>query len=518
MESKLFARTPSLFEPLTKILDGDIDCSLQALTNHSVDGSPYQIHPQVIIYPKNTTDIKHTISFAKEYGMPITVAGGRKSGSGGALGEGIIIDLTKYFTSVRSIHIMENTVTVETGVTLKKLQETLRARNMEIPLLEGVDDSSTVGGLVATMSATSSSFHYGSIREWVEGLTVVVDSGEEHHIRDGITPSGRLLGIYQSLFPILTEEAPILRASKPDNKDDATGYNLWSTSIGPRQLIDQLLGSEGTLGILSSVTFRITAKVKGSISTKVQVSDLATLTKYIEISTMYGATSLYFYDIHFQSLLSRFHPELSTGTLFPYTLIVTHRNNDIAKLHSSITTWKRALAIQADLTAPLTEKDVLLLQSSEFRNKLIDSYTQGSQIIITIAEGIIASKDTYIELLKSLENYMSDSGKLYTMTGYAGSHHISVTFLLDPRSPTYEQDIFSYTNDLFTFVKKYKGGISAIGGDGLSRTPYLSLFYSEAMCEVFKKIKLAWDPFQIFNPSKKIVLPTQYLQDHIRRV
>jgi FAD/FMN-containing dehydrogenase len=517
MESKLFVRTPSLFESLTKLLDGDLDCSLQTLSDYSTDGSPYQIHPQVIIYPKNTTGIKHIISFAKEYGMPITVAGGRTGGSGGALGEGIIIDLTRHFTTVRSIHIMENTVTVETGVTLKKLQETLHARNMEIPLLEGSDDSSTVGGLVATLSATSSSFHYGSIREWIEGLTVVVDTGEEHHIRDGITPSGRLLGIYQSLFPLLTESAPILRASKPNNKDDATGYNLWSTSIGPRQLIDQLLGSEGTLGILSSVTFRITARVKHSITIAIQVLDLTTLSKYVELSNLHKVTSLYFYDIHSQSLLNRFHPELSTENLSPYTLLVTHRNDDIAKLHSAVTTWKRALGIKEEVMKTLQEKDAFLLQSSGFRNKLIDSYTNGSQTIISTAEGIVTSESNYNELLKNLEDYLSDSGKLYTLTGYRGSYHIAVTFLLDPLSPSYEKDLLLYTHDIFTFVKKYKGGISAIGGDGLSRTPYLPLFYGEAMIEVFKKIKLAWDPFQIFNPSKKTALALQYLQDHIRR-
>ena len=519
MASNLFVRTPSLFEPLTKIILGEVDCSLATLARYSVDDSPYQVSPQTVIYPKNTTDIKHVIAFAKEYSLPITTCGGRSGGAGGVLGEGIILDLTRYFTGIKGIHVIENTVTVEAGVRLQTLCETLRARNLELPLLLDVDSTSTVGGFVATMSTTSSTFYYGGVREWIEGMTIVVDNGEEHHIRDGITPSGRLLGIYQALFPTLTEASPILRANKPENKDDATGYNLWSTSIGPRQLIDELVGSEGTLGIITSVTFRITPRIAHSITTEVALPTIQALSKCITAAKEHKANSLYFYDVNFKSLLSRFASPYreDISSALPYTLIVTHRNNNREVLESTVATWKNFCTNMGNTVSVLDETKVSLLRSFEFHHKTLNAYTDGNHHIVSITNGIVVSLENHPLLLEAIQNYISNSGKLYTLTGYGGSGHIALTLLLDPKSPEYERELFTIPHDIFVLVKKHKGGISIEGGDGISRTPYLPIFYNEAACRIFKQIKEIWDPNSLFNPSHKVDLSSTYLTNHLRR-
>ena len=91
MVSNLIYNVPPLFANLAKILAGEIDCSTLTLSTYSVDGSPYMIRPQAVIFPKHSTDIKHVVDFAREYGMPITVRGAGTSRTGGSLGEGIIV-------------------------------------------------------------------------------------------------------------------------------------------------------------------------------------------------------------------------------------------------------------------------------------------------------------------------------------------------------------------------------------------------------------------------------------------
>jgi FAD/FMN-containing dehydrogenase len=221
--SNVFNRIPTLFADLAKLLTGDIDCSALTLSNYSKDNSPYLVLPQAVIYPKNVTDIKHTLAFAREYTMPVTVRGKGTGSTGGALGEGIILDLTRYFSQIRNINMMENTITVDAGVTVSSLLEKLHTWHYDIPILSTNDTHTTIGALIATKNTQSSSFRHGTIREWIEGLTVVVDTGEEHILQDGITPSGRLLGIYQEIFPFMTQEHPTIRASKPLTHDDATG-------------------------------------------------------------------------------------------------------------------------------------------------------------------------------------------------------------------------------------------------------------------------------------------------------
>jgi FAD/FMN-containing dehydrogenase len=68
---------------------------------------------------------------------------------------------------------------------------------------------------------------------------------------------------------------------------------------------------------------------------------------------------------------------------------------------------------------------------------------------------------------------------------------------------------------IFKLLTKYKGSISAIGGDGITKAPYISYKYNDTVISIFKEIKKAWDPLGILNPGKKIGTSFSYLQKHI---
>ena len=516
--SSLLFNVPPLFAELGRGLAGDIDCSAVAINSYSLDNSPYSVRPQAIVYPKNATDLKHIISFAREYGMPITVCGKRLSRSGGTLGEGIIVDMTRHFTQVRHVNMLEHTITVDAGVTVKTLREKLRGWHMEIPVLTAQDNDATIGGLVATKSSNPSSFHHGTIREWIESATIMVDSGEEHRIADGITPSGRLLGIYQSVFPILAEQSPVIRANKPKTNDDASGYSLWNTSIGPRQLLDEIVGSEGTLGIITTVTLRLTSYKPHVLTTVIPILELSILTSHIDIAKHHRAEHIFLCDSTFVTLTEKFHPGL-----FPelpqssHTLLVTHTDTDREKLHNKVRLFTKALGDPRG-SCIQTENGAMInhISESKYLFSLLDAYSGGTHVASTIAEGLIVPLHEYGNFITSLHEYLSSLGNTYVITGNAGSGHVSVIALFDPRSPTYEAELSRYAQAVFSLVKKFKGGISATSGDGIIRTPYLSYIYNDATLSIFKKIKEAWDPRLIFNPGKKVSITTQYLHDHIR--
>lgn len=518
--SNPFSSVPPLFSDLSKSIAGEIECSQEKLQKYSIDDSPYTIRPQAIIYPKNGTDIKHIISFAKEYNMPITARGNGSSRNGGSLGEGIVVDMSRYFTHIKQINMMDSTITVDAGVSIKELREKLRGWKMEIPLLTAQDDNDTIGGLISLKNSTPTSFHFGTIRDWVEEITVVVDSGEEHRIADGITPSGRLLGIYQSIFPILTEHGPILRAVKPEMSDDATGYCLWNTSIGPRQLIDQLVGSEGTLGIITSITLRIIPCRTNNLTVCIPIYDKKNISSYVEIAKHHKASSIFIYDSTFMELVDRYH--LNSIPSYPeakYSLCVSFFENTKEEAHTKMRTYVRTLSIKEDLLVYYDNKNFIdRVTSPDFLFSLFNSYTQGTHIPFTVGNGIIVPLHKYENILEELENYLYSTGKLYIITGNVGSGHMSVITLFDPQSSTYEKEINDYTQAIFTFVKKYKGGISALGGDGIDKTPYVPFIYNEATMIVFNEIKKAWDPSLILNPGKKLGATINYLNNHLKTV
>ena len=519
MASSLLTRVPPLFLELANIIAGEIDCSLSAITQYSTDTSPYVVMPQAIIYPKNSTDIKHILAFAREYAMPVTVRGSGKGSNGSALGEGIIIDMRRYFSQIRNVNMMENTVTVDVGVCVGDLLEKLHGWHLDLPLLLASDRETSVGALLATKSATGSSFHHGTIREWVEGVTVIVDNGEEHKLADGITPSGRLLGIYQSVFPLLTKEGGVLRAAKPKSHDDGTGYNLWNTSIGPRQLIDQLVGSEGTLGIITSVTFRISPHKQHLLTTCIPVANRKLLAAYIEIARHHKAEHVFVYDEAFMQMAERYHSTLVPFFLeVPYVLLVTHTAQDREKLHKTMHNFRNALPLETHLLKTIDDiKTLERITNTGFLFSLYSQYTNNALIPITVGDGIIVTIHQINPLLSQLEEYLNSLGKLYTITGNIGSGQISVITLFDPRVKSYENDVFLYTKNIFSMVQNYGGGISATGGEGLARTPYLSYVFNDAALTIFKTIKNIWDPLSILNPGKKTNITTTYLQQHLKK-
>lgn len=519
MVSNLLGRIPPLFSDLSKILTGEIDCSLATLKKYSNDGSPYSVYPQSVVYPKNVTDIKHVLGFAREYKMPVTVRGNGGAKNGGVLGEGIILDMTRYFSQVRGVNMLENTITVDAGVTVGALLNKLHTWHFDIPFFIGTDKEATVGAIVATKSASGSSFHHGTIREWVEGLTVVVDNGEEHVIADGITPSGRLLGIYQSIFPLLTKESPTLRASKPKSHDDSTGYNLWNTSIGPRQLIDQLTGSEGTLGIITSITLRISPYKKHSNTTCIPIAKKELLPSLIEIAKHHKSEHIFLYDKTFMELSERYHPTLVPFFIdTPFVLLVTHTSTDKEKLHHTVETFRKSLHVPEHFLKTIDSRKTLeRITDSEFLFTLYSMYTNDALVPISSGDGLIVTTHLISPFLEELDEYLDSLGRLYTLTGNVGSGNVSAVTLFDPLSKNYDNDLHFYTKNIFSLLKKYDGGISAISGEGLARTPFLSYIYNDATLAVFKKIKDVWDPLLILNPGKKQGITTNYLQQHLKR-
>lgn len=517
MVSNVFERVPPLFLDLSKILAGEISCSTSDLEKYGTDGSPYTINPQAIIYPKNVTDIRHVLSFAREYSMPVTTRGCGGGKMGGCLGEGIILDMTRYFNNIRHISMVDNLVTVDAGVTVSELANRLEGWGFELPPLLRSEENMTTGGLFSTRGISPSTFFHGSIREWVEALTVVVDNGEEHKIADGITPSGRLLGIYQSVFPLLSEHGAQIRAAKPYSSEDATGYFIWNTSIGPRQLIDQLSGSEGTLGIITSITFRLIPKRQHTKVTLIPATE-NDLPSIIEVAKYTKADSLFLYDETFQNLSDKYHPGLlPIFTDSPYIVIALHKDSDRERLHDTVKHFKSELPIpDHSVKSSDDEKKFLRVMSQDFLHSLLNTYGKGALTPLSSTESGIVKINELPGYVKDVVSFVHGDGRVGTLTGCIGSGHLAITSLFDPYSRLYSSDITNYQESIFSLIKKYKGGIAASGGDGLSRTPYLSYCYNEATLSLFGLIKKAWDPLSILNPGKKINVSLNYLNQRLR--
>lgn len=513
------SRIPTLYTDLARALSGEIDTSYHCLETHSRDFSPCKISPHIIIYPKTIDDIKKIIACADEYKIPIAVKGNGRNTSGATLVEGIVIDITKYFNHIKHVDMLGNVINVDPGITCKKIREHLSGWNLEIPFLTEQNDEDTIGGVVSTKNVSPSSFEHGGINAWVIGLSIILANGEQHIIEDGTTPSGKLLSIYQSLFPLLSKETHIIRGGKPLCNEDNSGFNIWGQSIGPRQLINNIIGSQGTLAIITNIKLRTAQKALFKKTTLIRIPEYWNLPDTVLACKSSGVDNLFMYDLLLENLSKAYnsHDKEIVSSPVPHilTLVAVQSGNDEKVLHEKQLRLIKSLNLPPENINCVGENKLYNFTEYSHVKKLLESYGGANIIPCVTCGGIIVPIDDLPETLFDIEKYHNDNHLLFNITGNVGSGHISVITFIPNNVNTFADKIIDATEACFSIAKKYKGGGSALSGDGIIGTAFLPLFYSPRIIEIFSKVKNIWDPSNILNPGKKIGIDISYIKQRI---
>ncbi|NTZ42986.1 FAD-binding oxidoreductase [Altererythrobacter sp. SALINAS58] len=196
----------------------------------------YQGRACAMALPVSTDQVAKLVALCSHHGVAIVPQGGNSGMSGGATpdqsGEALLLSL-RCMTAIRNFDTDARQITCEAGVILQSLQEAASAEKLRFPLTFGGRGSATVGGLVSTNAGGTQVLRHGSMRSQVLGLEAVLASGD----------------IFDALVPL-----------KKDNR----GFDL-------KQL---LIGSEGTLGIVTAATLRLLPEIGGRVAAWVGMDDV----------------------------------------------------------------------------------------------------------------------------------------------------------------------------------------------------------------------------------------------------
>jgi D-lactate dehydrogenase (cytochrome) len=197
-------------------------------------------HAAGIVLPRTVDEIAKAVTSAPAI-LPI---GAQSSLTGGATPMGELVVATSRMR--RIFDETSDTITVQAGITVAELQEHLRQRGAWFPPAPTFTGA-CAGGIVATNAAGAATFKYGSTRDWVEAVRVVLANGSIVHIRRGeiLAKGGHL--------EIADRRVPVPRYSMPDVVKRSAGYY----AADGMDAVDLFVGSEGTLGVIVDVTFRV---------------------------------------------------------------------------------------------------------------------------------------------------------------------------------------------------------------------------------------------------------------------
>ncbi|MES2778820.1 MAG: FAD-linked oxidase C-terminal domain-containing protein [Bacteroidota bacterium] len=420
-------------------------------------------YPEVVVKPRTVEEVAAIVKLCNEARIPVTPRGAGTGLSGGALPlhAGVVISMER-FNQILEIDERNFQATVEPGVVNETFQNVVREKGLFYPPDPASKGSCFLGGNVAHASGGPRALKYGTTRDYVLNLEVVLPTGE-----------------------IIWTGANTLKYS--------TGYNLTHLMIG----------SEGTLGIVTKIVLKL---IRHPQQTLLMLAPFNSPEKACE------AVNGIFLSGGNPSACEFIEPEgfrLSAAMLdMTFTieagveayLLIEVDGNDMD-------TMMKECEIISEVLYKHESGEVLFAQTSnekEYFWKLRRSIGEATKFNNTYKE-----EDTVVPRaeLPVLFHGVKEIGKRYGFRtvcyGHAGDGNLHVNILKDQLSNEFwNNDIHKAIIEIFTLCKQLKGTISGEHGIGLVQRPYMQVVMPEFQLELMRKIKKAFDPNGIFNPGK----------------
>lgn len=427
------------------------------LESHAHDESwHHSSPPDIVVFPASTDEVSELCRIASKHRLPIVPFGTGSSmeGNVNALDGGVSID-TREMRSVIKVDVVNADCRVEAGVTRLQLAEELRHTGLFFPVDPGADAS--LGGMAATRASGTMTVRYGSMKDNVMGMTVVLADGRV--IRTG----GRA-------------------------RKSSSGYDLTRLFVG----------SEGTLGVITELTLKLSPVPESTTVVRASFPSFETLVDAVHQLCALGVpiARLEYLDELEVSALNNFAAK--SLPLLDTLIVETHQ----AATHQAAT-----LELMEEVLAGLgAEIDVASSPDAKseiwsIRHALSDAekgLRPGSHMFVT---DVAVPLSSLAELLRAIKEKAGSLGILAPAVGHIGDGNVHVTLLVD-RENRGEIDAAERFHDWIVGRSLTLGG-TATGehGIGIGKRKYLLDEHGEGV-SVMRAIKAALDPHHLLNPGK----------------
>ena len=458
--------TPEILQKLTSILGSDFVFTDQETRNEygHDETEDYVFPPSVVLKPANANEISEIMKLANEYKIPITPIGGRTGLSGGALSihQGIGLSMER-FNKILNIDEQNLQVLLEPAVITQVLREAVAEKNLFYPPDPSSQGSCWIGGNVAENAGGARAVKYGVTKDYVLNLEVVLPSGE-----------------------IIWTGANTLKNS--------TGYNLTQLMVG----------SEGTLGIITKIVMKLLPKVNHNV---------LMLVPFYQANQACEAVSAIFRAGIIPSALEFMERDAIDWTLKYNPNISVAVKSDI-QAHLLIEVdgnYPDILMQEAEKIMTVVEQfaidDVLFADTDDQKNALWKMRRSVAEAVK--ANSIYKEEDTVVpryelpRLLTGIKEIGNKYGFKSVCYGHAGDGNLHVNIIKgEMTNDNWNTEVSKGIREIFELTVALKGTLSGEHGIGFVQKNYMDIAFSKVHLELMKQIKLVFDPNGILNPGK----------------
>ena len=411
-----------------------------------------------VVLPRSAEEVAEVVAWCYVRGVAITPRGGGTGFAGGAVPLGGVVLGLERLTTVRSLDPELWRMEVEAGVTTLDVRRRARESGLLFPPDPGAAEQSQIGGNVATNAGGPHAFKYGVTGDWVTGIEAVVAPGELVHVGGAI-------------------------------RKDVAGYDL--TGL--------LVGSEGTLGVITSVWLRLTPAPE-AVAPVVSLHD-GTASGCEALARVLGSglpvAALEYLDAETVRRAADAFPVRLDRDGFMVLVDVDGSAEEVARL-------------RADVLEAVGE-DALLVWAPESPAEIaaLWRWRDGVSIAVQVERGGKVSEDIVVpfdRLGEAIEETLAIGARHELPAcswGHAGDGNLHSTFLVDPREPADVTRAEAAAAELFDLAARLGGSVSGEHGLGLVKGGQLERHWPAGALALHDAVKAAFDPAGLLNPGKK---------------
>lgn len=472
----------------------------------------YRILPEAVSLPTDTSDLTQLIRWAAEHRVALVPRGAGSAMGGGNVGEGVVVDLTRMSDRRLDVDPTARRAMTSSSVTLGELNAAAARHGLRLPPNPSSGQWATVGGMVSTNASGARSVRYGSVRPWVEGLTMVTADGETAGLRRGVTisahgASGALSRFNRDAAPAIHQSAALIAARFPKTRKNSSGYAL-DAYLASGDVLDLIIGAEGTLGIVSEIEWRLDHIPPFRAGLRVHLASLDRLSDLVIALNRCEPSALELLDRTFLDLIGAgTWGGVSDGFVPEAILLVELERSDpealrevLAAASEAIQPW--ATSIETAYSPPEAER---LWAIRHAASPILAGLPEDRRSLQVIEDACVPI-ERMGEYIRIVRRAAAQRDLPIVMFGHAGDGHIHVNLLPDVGQTGWKEAITGILEEVTDAVVRLGGTPSGEHGDGRLRADTLAKVYGSEIVELFRLVKLSFDPLGILNPG--VILPS----------